>query len=317
MNKKIKLLPLSEEHLPMVLTWRNDPDVRKNMYTSHEISLQEHEAWFKKISSDETKRYFIFELDNKPCGVIGFVDIDLLSRTASWAFYSGDTNVRGIGSLMEITALDYAFNELSLHKLNCEVLEFNAPVIKFHKKHGFRSEGVFRKQHFADKQYWDIYRLAIFDKDWQRCRDEIVSRTRGRCSPGKSYRYQFSITKEDVQSFAEASGDFNSVHFNDETAQSMGFDKRIVHGFLVSSVFTKVFGTEFPGEGTIYLNQSLQFEKPVYRDDKLEAVFQVISKIGNRVIISTCIINIETQLMVISGQAELLIPEHLHNETES
>lgn len=237
--KNIKLIPLSRQHLNLVFEWRNRVDVRKNMYTSHEITKEEHLSWFERINKDTTKRYFIFELDNKPCGVIGFVEIKTISKSSSWAFYSGDTAIRGIGSLMEITALDYAFNEMELEKLYCEVLEFNDSVIKFHKKHGFQQEGIFKKHHFSEDKFWDVHRLAIFKNDWAKCRDEIINRVKGPYSCGKVYRHKFQVTDEQVLQFSDVTGDHNRVHFDDEYAQKCGFDKKLVHGSLVTSVFQR------------------------------------------------------------------------------
>ena len=193
-----RLVPMSEEHLSMVLEWRNKPEVRANMYTSHEIDFEEHREWFKSVSNDKSKRYFIFEVDSKPCGVIGIVDIDFDGKKASWAFYSGDTSVRGIGTLMEVAAIDYVFNELKLEKLYCEVLSFNDSVIKFHRKHGFQIEGVFLKHHFAKGEFHDVYRLALFKKQWEKARSEITQRIKGDYSVGKTYLYQFSISKNDI-----------------------------------------------------------------------------------------------------------------------
>lgn len=303
----IKLIPLSKQYLDTVFEWRNRVDVRKNMYTSHEITKEEHHSWFERINKDKTKRYFIFELDSKPSGVIGFVDINTISKSSSWAFYSGDTAIRGIGSLMETTALDYAFNEMELEKLYCEVLEFNDSVIKFHKKHGFQQEGIFKKHHFSDGQFWDVHRLAVFRSDWVKCRGELIGRIKGPYSCGKTYRHQFTLTSEQVSQFADISGDYNKIHFDDEYARKCGFDKKIVHGFLVTSVFSKVFGTLFPGDGTIYMKQSFSFQLAVHVDSELEACFKVISKIGRKLIVKTTITNLATSEIVVDGEADILI----------
>jgi UDP-4-amino-4,6-dideoxy-N-acetyl-beta-L-altrosamine N-acetyltransferase len=303
----IKLIPLSILYLDIVLKWRNSDDVRKNMYTSRQITKEEHLAWFEAISKSMTKRYFIFELDSKPLGVIGFVDINLTSRSSSWAFYSGDTAIRGIGSLMELTALDYAFNELKLEKLYCEVLEFNDSVIKFHKKHGFQQEGIFRKHHFDEGKFYDVHRLAIFKNDWVKCRVELVNRIKGPYSVGKIYKHKFQVTHEQVIKFADVTGDHNKVHFDDEYAKRSGFESKLVHGFLVTSIFSKVFGTIFPGDGTIYMTQSFSFQLPVYVGTELEATFKVISKIGRKLIIKTSITNYKTSKVVVVGEATILI----------
>jgi UDP-4-amino-4,6-dideoxy-N-acetyl-beta-L-altrosamine N-acetyltransferase len=305
--KNIKLIPLMKQHLDIVYEWRNREDVRKNMYTNHVISKEEHLSWFERISKDGTKKYFIFELDNKPSGVIGFVDINLLSKSSSWAFYSGDTSIRGIGSLMEVTALDYAFNTMGLEKLYCEVLEFNDSVIKFHKKHGFQQEGIFKKQHFAEGMFWDVHRLAIFKNDWSRCRDEIVERVKGPYSTGKVFRHKFTISAEQVLRYAEVTGDYNKIHFDEMYAKKCGFDGKLVHGCLVTSIFSKIFGTIFPGDGTIYLTQSCSFIAPVNVGMELEVTLNIISKIGRKLIVKTLISNCETSEIVVDGEASVLI----------
>jgi UDP-4-amino-4,6-dideoxy-N-acetyl-beta-L-altrosamine N-acetyltransferase len=159
----MRLRPLESGDLERVLVWRNHPDVRKNMYTTHEISREEHLAWWAKVEHDKTKQYFVAVDGDEPLGVVNFVDISVRNKTATWAFYSGVLDRRGLGSQMESLALDHAFGPLGLEKLSCEVLAFNAPVIRLHKKFGFRVEGVFRRHHDTA----DIYRLAIFKADWR------------------------------------------------------------------------------------------------------------------------------------------------------
>ena len=90
------------------------------------------------------------------------------------------------------------------------------------------------------------------------------------------------------------------------------FKKRIVHGMLGASLLSKVFGTIFPGEGTIYLNQTLNFLKPMYVDEKYEAIFEVkeIIKEKNRAIVSTTITNSEG-VAVLSGEAIILNPSEI------
>jgi len=166
MSKLFELRELKEKDLPMILYWRNEPAVRKNMYTSHEISFQEHKHWFHNLKKDNSKAYFIAVIDGVESGVIGFTDINLIQGIASWAFYTSPNALRGSGSLMEFHALEYAFNELQLHKLKCEVLEFNKTVIKLHKKFGFLVEGQHRDAFFDGNKYHDIFHLGILDKEW-------------------------------------------------------------------------------------------------------------------------------------------------------
>ena len=85
----------------------------------------------------------------------------------------------------------------------------------------------------------------------------------------------------DVEQFAEMSGDKNPIHLNDKAAALSVFKKRVVHGMLTASLISGVLGSVMPGEGTIYLEQDLQFCKPVYIGDLCTAkvnVAEVLNK---------------------------------------
>jgi len=73
------------------------------------------------------------------------------------------------------------------------------------------------------------------------------------------YTHEFQFSQKEVEQFAEVTGDKKHVHLNAEYASTTMFKKPIMHGMLSASLFSKVFGTLFPGEGTIYLKQSLNF----------------------------------------------------------
>ncbi len=95
---------------------------------------------------------------------------------------------------------------------------------------------------------------------------------------GDIYTEELTITASHIQKFADFSGDFNPVHFSDEAAQAQGFKKRIAHGMIAASHFTKIFANEFPGAGTIYLGQTFKFHAPVYIDDVLTYRLEVLSQ---------------------------------------
>jgi len=162
----VSLRALEESDLDLVRRWRNRPEVRGNMYTTHEISEDEHRSWYERVKHDPTKRYFIFLADDVPLGVIAFTEIHPRNQTASWAFYAGESAPRGTGSRMELAALDYAFDVLGLEKLWCEVLAFNTGVLDLHRKFGFQQEGVFRSHHVAGSERVDVHRLAILRSEW-------------------------------------------------------------------------------------------------------------------------------------------------------
>lgn len=84
------------------------------------------------------------------------------------------------------------------------------------------------------------------------------------------------FTDEDVRTFAKISLDTNPVHLNDAYAENTIFKGRIVHGFLSGSLISAIIGTIMPGEGTIYLNQTMNFRKPVRIGEKIKATVEVV-----------------------------------------
>ncbi len=124
---------------------------------------------------------------------------------------------------------------------------------------------------------------------------------------GDQRSYQRIITKEDVLMFGKLTGDMNDAHFNEAYTATTIFKKPIVHGMLIGSLFSKIFGLDYPGEGTIYCSQSLNFKKPVYPDQLLQVVVTLKEIIleKNRVIFTTEIFN-EANECVLTGEAMLM-----------
>jgi acyl dehydratase len=123
-----------------------------------------------------------------------------------------------------------------------------------------------------------------------------------------TYTHEFQFSQEEVTRFAEVTGDKNPVHLDADYAAKTMFKRPIMHGMLSASLFSKVFGTLFPGEGTIYLKQSLAFLKPMYVDTAYEAVFTVkeVIREKNRATVETLIKDKATGNLCTSGEATVM-----------
>lgn len=125
---------------------------------------------------------------------------------------------------------------------------------------------------------------------------------------GMKESYSQTITDADIKCFAGISGDRNPVHLDELYAEKSRFKKRIVHGLMTASFFSALFGTRLPGEGCVYVAQSLNFKKPIYIDDTVIATVEVtkVDQEKRRVFFkTTCKVNNKT---VTDGNAELYIP---------
>lgn len=115
------------------------------------------------------------------------------------------------------------------------------------------------------------------------------------------------ITPEMVDMFADLSEDHNPVHVDEEFAKTTPFGKRIAHGMLTASLISAVLGIKIPGNGSIYMTQSIRFRKPVYLGETLTVWAEVKEKIEEkeRVVMSTWVEN-DQGSVVLEGEALLL-----------
>lgn len=156
---------MTSADLEMVLSWRNHPDVRRYMYTQHEISMDEHQRWFEWSNQDPRKHLLIYEVAGVPRGFINFTQTGQ-GGIAEWGFYISPGTSKGTGRDLGRTALQYAFRELQFHKVCGQALEKNERSIGMHLALGFRQEGVLREQHFDGNRYHDIACFGLLSREW-------------------------------------------------------------------------------------------------------------------------------------------------------
>jgi len=118
-----------------------------------------------------------------------------------------------------------------------------------------------------------------------------------------------TLRPEDIQLFAIMSGDVNPAHVDPEYAGSSMFHEVIAHGMWGAALISTVLGTEFPGPGTIYIDQTLRFSRPVKVGDTITVTITCAKKFDhNKHMVFDCVCTNQDKLKVISGQAEVLAP---------
>lgn len=177
----IKLINLEEEHLELVRNWRNSEDVTKYMYDEKYITVEQQTIWFNKVKTATDSKYWIIEFNNKKLGLASITSIDKVLQSCYWAFYLGDTSVRGggIGAKVEYNVIEYVFSVLNLNKLRCEVFKSNDKVIKMHEKYGFRREAYYREHCIKGSEKLDVVGLALLKSEWNQIKDLIIKKIYG------------------------------------------------------------------------------------------------------------------------------------------
>lgn len=126
---------------------------------------------------------------------------------------------------------------------------------------------------------------------------------------GMTFSRTRTITDDDIRAFAQASGDQNPVHLDDDYASRTPFGKRIAHGMLTASLISSILGNDLPGPGTIYLGQDLKFKAPVFVGDEVTATVELVKFREDRRIATfrtTC--TKQDGTLVIEGEAVVIAP---------
>ena len=114
-----------------------------------------------------------------------------------------------------------------------------------------------------------------------------------------------------IEDFAVITEDNNPVHLDDDYAKKTFYKKRIAHGFLVGSLISTTITQKLPGNGTIYISQSLIFKGPVFIDDEITARVRIVDfPNGNRILLKTTCENQDGKI-VLDGEALVVPPRSI------
>jgi phosphate acetyltransferase len=139
--------------------------------------------------------------------------------------------------------------------------------------------------------------------------DFIENKTYDEIRIGDTASLQRTLTERDIQLFAVMSGDVNPAHVDPEYAKKSLFHEVIAHGLWGGSLISTVLGTLYPGPGTVYIDQSLHFSRPVTLGDTITVSVTVKEKFDRtRHVTLDCKCINQDGRTVISGMAEVLAP---------
>lgn len=105
---------------------------------------------------------------------------------------------------------------------------------------------------------------------------QLLAESRNKFFVGQELSEEKVFNKNEVEAFADISGDNNPLHMDERYAEKSRFGGTIVHGILIMGLISKIIGTQLPGEGSIYLGQNARFIKPVYIGEKIKANVKII-----------------------------------------
>ncbi|MEV6266386.1 GNAT family N-acetyltransferase [Kribbella sp. NPDC051936] len=157
----------TEDDVDTIRRLRNQQANRAVSITAHEITADEHAAWWAKASADPSRRVLIYIRDGATAGVVNFFDLD--GPSGAWGFFldadglaeRGETLPAWIEVMREATA--YAFDDLGLEVLTGEVLEHNTVVRQMNRRFRF-VEGT-PETRYADGREIRVIPISLREHD--------------------------------------------------------------------------------------------------------------------------------------------------------
>jgi len=172
-KEKIKLRSLTKEDAKISWKWRNKEDIRY-FYSGHPffVNQEKEEKWIEKISESDLPltSFGIEELEkNSLIGMAFLKNINLMHRTAEFAIFIGEENVKGKGYAKEATikTLDFAFNNLNLNRVFLKVQEDNLNAIKLYERCKFKKEGILRECIYKNGHYLNEFIMSLLKSEYK------------------------------------------------------------------------------------------------------------------------------------------------------
>ncbi|WP_404362328.1 MaoC/PaaZ C-terminal domain-containing protein [Marinobacter sp.] len=139
--------------------------------------------------------------------------------------------------------------------------------------------------------------------------DTLENITYDELREGDVATYTRTLTEDELVLFAAVSGDVNPVHLDAAWAADSMFKERIAHGMWSGALISAALATVLPGPGTIYLEQSLAFKRPVKLDDTLTITLTVLKKEPKNRVTMGCDVRNQAGETVVTGEARVIAPK--------
>lgn len=127
-------------------------------------------------------------------------------------------------------------------------------------------------------------------------------------SVGQSAELTRTVSDGDLTAFAAVTGDDNPVHLDEAFAKTTSFGGRIAHGMLSAGYISAVIGTQLPGSGAIYLEQTLRFRRPVRIGDEVTARAEITAIDHDRARVTLATVCRVAGKAVVEGEATIMVP---------
>jgi acyl dehydratase len=121
---------------------------------------------------------------------------------------------------------------------------------------------------------------------------------------GQRAERSLTLTESHVATFAQLTGDYNPLHFDEQFAARTKFGRLVVQGGLTTGLLHALVAMDMPGPGTVFLSQNWKFTAPVYIGDTITAAAEVLSVHASKPVTQLAIrVTTQSGEVVLEGEA--------------
>lgn len=163
----IALRRFKQEDASFMANLANNAKIASNLRDGfpHPFTLVNALSFIEKANAQQPQMIFAIEWDGKYVGNLGIhPKDDIYSQTAEIGYFIGEPFWgNGIASKAIGIAIEKAFNEFNLIRLEAGVFEHNIPSMRVLEKNGFFKEGIAQKVAVKNGKILDEHRYAIIN----------------------------------------------------------------------------------------------------------------------------------------------------------
>ena len=169
----IRLTAVNKDDLPAIHRWYEDAGFARLFDAAPAAPKNETQLtrWLEDVQKDQSGFLFaIRPVDGQT--LLGYVELDgiMWSNGNAWlglGLGDRDNWGKGYGTEAIRLALNFAFNELNLHRIQLSVFSYNERALALYEKLGFVREGLFREHLRRDGQFYDMILYGLLRREWQ------------------------------------------------------------------------------------------------------------------------------------------------------
>jgi RimJ/RimL family protein N-acetyltransferase len=170
-GKKVRIRAIEKTDIDEIMNWINDPEVMQNLFMRYPVSRFQEEKWIERTQDDSNPRNKVFAIETKDCVYLGGIGLHAIN----WENSNAEVGIvigkkehwnKGYGTDAMMAILDFAFNQMNLHRVYLRVYEYNARGIRSYEKCGFKQEGTLRDDRYTDGEYHHTMMMGILKEEF-------------------------------------------------------------------------------------------------------------------------------------------------------